>query len=175
MQGHKTPTCLPFTHRMNVHGYAVTILPRIVYVHKSDVAIHSCTPWCPQIWSCCHYAHSKCPAEWCCHQQSTVFAVFNQQSIHAHSYVHTYAAAIKDHQPLLWTTLYAWNGRPVKWCCHQGSPDFAIMSHQHCLHTQSLPCPTMMQWRSLIQCRHQGSPDHAKMSHQHYLHTLKAH
>ena len=144
-----------------VHKYDVAIRSHTVYVHKYDVAIHSCIV-CPQTWCCYPLTHSVCPQTWCCYPFThtvmptytelvslltqgmstgmvlpsgiTSLVVFNQQSILAHSYVHTYAAAIKDHQPLLWTTLcMEWTSTEtvmplgINRLCHNVSP--TLLAH----------------------------------------------
>ena len=118
---------------------------------------HSCQTWC-----CYPLTHSVCPQTWCCYPFThtvmptytelvslltqgmstgmvlpsgiTSLVVFNQQSILAHSYVHTYAAAIKDHQPLLWTTLcMEWTSTEtvmplgINRLCHNVSP--TLLAH----------------------------------------------
>ena len=151
----------------------------MVYVHKYDVAIHSRT----QIQSCCHCTHNECPVEWCCHygirdHQSLPFLT-NSLFLHTFMSTHMMLPSRTTNQSLLWTTLYAWNGRPVKWCCHQGSPDWhmshqytcthwrptnqSLLSHDDAVHVlDTVPASdittAMMQSTSLIQCQRQTLP-----------------
>ena len=138
-------TYLPFTHSvtavdmtlLSIHAWCMsTDMLLSIHAHRYGVAV---------------IAHTM-------NIQWNGVAIRDQESLP----LLTNSPFLKDHQSLLWTTLYAWNGHPVKWCCHQESPD-CHMPHQYTctlwrLTNQSLPCLTMMQSMPLIQCWYQRLP-----------------
>ena len=139
----------------------------MVYVHKYNVAIHSCT----QIRSCCHCTHNVCPGEWCCHysirdHQSLPFltnSLFLHTVMSTHMMLPSRTTSHCYEQHFMHGMAVQWNAIQAYTCTHWRPTNQSLLSHDDAVHVldtvlASDIATAMIQSMSLIQYQHQTLP-----------------